>query len=43
MTSVQHLWLPAPVYSLPVRGSEKRLPIHRLFFVGRNTPSAWGA
>jgi len=36
MTQAQYLWPPAPVYSLPVRGSEQRLPIHRLFFVGRN-------
>jgi len=36
MTQAQYLWPPAPVYSLPVRGSEHRLPIHRLFFVGRN-------
>lgn len=34
---VNHLPLdPAPVYSLPVRGRSERLPIHRLFFVGRN-------
>lgn len=36
MSEFQYLWPPAPVYSLPVRGSDKRLPIHRLFFVGRN-------
>ncbi len=31
-----YLWAPPPVYSLPVRGSQQRLPVHRLFFVGRN-------
>src|SRR5438045_5048360 len=31
-----YLWTPPPVYSLPVRGSEQRLPVNRLFFVGRN-------
>ena len=31
-----YLWTPPAVQSLPVRGSEQRLPIHRLFFVGRN-------
>jgi fumarylpyruvate hydrolase len=31
-----YLWTPPPVYSLPVRGSAQRLPINRLFFVGRN-------
>ena len=31
-----YLWAPPPVYCLPVRGSEQRLPINRLFFVGRN-------
>ncbi|WP_088952904.1 fumarylacetoacetate hydrolase family protein [Variovorax sp. HW608] len=36
MNQPSYLWTPSPVYSLPVRGSEKRLPIHRLFFVGRN-------
>ncbi len=36
MTQVSYLWNPAPVQSLPVRGSEQRLPINRLFFVGRN-------
>ncbi len=36
MTQASYLWTPAPVYSLPVRGSEQRLPIQRLFFVGRN-------
>jgi fumarylpyruvate hydrolase len=31
-----YLWSPPPVYSLPVRGKVERLPINRLFFVGRN-------
>ena len=31
-----YLWTPPPVYSLPVRGKKERLPINRLFFVGRN-------
>jgi len=31
-----YLWTPPPVYSLPVRGKAERLPINRLFFVGRN-------
>ncbi len=31
-----YLWAPPPVYSLPVRGSNERLPVNRLFFVGRN-------
>ena len=35
MTS-SYLWTPPPVYSLPVRGTTQRLPINRLFFVGRN-------
>ena len=35
-TSTTYLWTPPPVYSLPVRGRSERLPIHRLFFVGRN-------
>lgn len=35
MTST-YLWAPAPVASLPVRGGTQRLPVNRLFFVGRN-------
>jgi len=31
-----YLWTPPPVASLPVRGESRRLPINRLFFVGRN-------
>ena len=36
MTTTAYLWTPPPVYSLPVRGKAERLPINRLFFVGRN-------
>lgn len=36
MTETTYLWTPPPVYSLPVRGKTERLPINRLFFVGRN-------
>jgi fumarylpyruvate hydrolase len=31
-----YLWNPPPVPSLPVRGKAERLPVNRLFFVGRN-------
>lgn len=31
-----YLWTPPPVASLPVRGEAARLPVNRLFFVGRN-------
>ncbi|MGY0194186.1 fumarylacetoacetate hydrolase family protein [Leptothrix sp. BB-4] len=31
-----YLWNPPPVASLPVRGTDARLPVNRLFFVGRN-------
>jgi fumarylpyruvate hydrolase len=31
-----YLWAPPPVASLPVRGRSERLPVNRLFFVGRN-------
>ena len=34
MTS--YLWNPPAVASLPVRGKTERLPVNRLFFVGRN-------
>lgn len=34
--TTNYLWSPPAVQSLPVRGSEQRLPINRLFFVGRN-------
>ena len=36
MTATTYLWTPPPVYSLPVHGRSERLPIQRLFFVGRN-------
>ncbi len=36
MSDVQYLWNPPPVASLPVRGSAQRLPINRIFCVGRN-------
>jgi fumarylpyruvate hydrolase len=36
MTSSSYLWNPPPVASLPVRGRTERLPVNRLFFVGRN-------
>ena len=31
-----YLWTPPSVPSLPVRGSDQRMPVNRLFFVGRN-------
>ena len=31
-----YLWKPPPVYSLPVRGKAERLPVNRIFLVGRN-------
>ena len=36
MTQTSYLWNPPPVQSLPVRGKAERLPINRVFFVGRN-------
>jgi fumarylpyruvate hydrolase len=36
MTSASYLWAPPAVRSLPVQGRSERLPINRLFFVGRN-------
>jgi fumarylpyruvate hydrolase len=36
MNAVTYLWTPPPVYSLAVRGKSERLPVQRLFFVGRN-------
>ncbi len=36
MSAPTYLWNPPPVPSLPVRGSAQRLPVNRLFFVGRN-------
>ncbi len=31
-----YLWTPPPTPSLPILGREERLPVNRLFFVGRN-------
>lgn len=36
MSAVTYLWNPPPVASLPVQGRAERLPVNRLFFVGRN-------
>jgi fumarylpyruvate hydrolase len=36
MNQPTYLWNPPPVHSLPVRGKAERLPVNRLFFVGRN-------
>ncbi|MDX9698759.1 MAG: fumarylacetoacetate hydrolase family protein [Rhodocyclaceae bacterium] len=36
MSQANYLWNPAPVPSLPVRGSEARFPVRRIFCVGRN-------
>ena len=36
MNPSNYLWNPPPVASLPVRGSDQRLPIYRIFCVGRN-------
>ena len=36
MTPTTYIWAPPPVHSLPVRGQAERLPVNRLFFVGRN-------
>ncbi|RZL95583.1 MAG: FAA hydrolase family protein [Variovorax sp.] len=36
MTDTTYLWTPPAIKSLPVRGKSERLPINRLFFVGRN-------
>ena len=33
---INYLWNPPAVQSLPVQGKTERLPINRLFFVGRN-------
>ncbi|MEK0416189.1 MAG: hypothetical protein RI949_195 [Pseudomonadota bacterium] len=36
MSTPSYLWTPPPVKSLPVRGRSERLPINRIFCVGRN-------
>ena len=34
--TTEYLWTPPPVRSLPIRGRSERLPINRIFCVGRN-------
>ena len=36
MTQAVYLWNPPAIQSLPVRGRTERLPVNRIFFVGRN-------
>lgn len=36
MSPHPYLWTPPPIVTVPVRGSAQMLPVHRLFFVGRN-------
>ncbi|KAI9011634.1 FAA hydrolase [Hyaloraphidium curvatum] len=36
MTASEYLFEPPPVRSLPVRGEQRKFPVNRLFFVGRN-------
>jgi fumarylpyruvate hydrolase len=36
MSNTTYLWTPSAVASLGVLGKAERLPVHRLFFVGRN-------
>jgi fumarylpyruvate hydrolase len=36
MSQTDYLWNPPPVYSLPVRAIDARLPVKRIFCVGRN-------
>ena len=36
MAHPDYLWTPPPVFSLPVRGTEARYPVNRIFCVGRN-------
>lgn len=36
MTQAAYLWNPPAIQSLPVRGKAERLPVNRIFFVGRN-------
>lgn len=36
MSAANYLWNPPPIHSLPVRGSDARYPINRIFCVGRN-------
>jgi fumarylpyruvate hydrolase len=36
MSNPTYLWTPPPVAALPVRGRSERLPVNRIFCVGRN-------
>jgi fumarylpyruvate hydrolase len=36
MTSIRYVWAPPEPASVAVQGSDERLPVQRLFFVGRN-------
>ncbi|MCK9508383.1 MAG: fumarylacetoacetate hydrolase family protein, partial [Pigmentiphaga sp.] len=36
MSDIKYVWAPPAVQSLPVKGKAERLPVNRLFFVGRN-------
>lgn len=36
MSHNAYLWNPSPIHSLPVHGSAARLPVNRIFCVGRN-------
>ena len=36
MSQSSYVFSPPPTYSLPVHGTRQRLPVNRLFFVGRN-------
>lgn len=36
MPDTTYLWTPPPVHSLPVRASQARFPVNRIFCVGRN-------
>jgi len=36
VSQLTYMFAPPPEYSLPVRGTRKRLAVNRLFFVGRN-------
>lgn len=36
MSEAKYLFTPSPIYSLPVRGSDVRFPVKRIFCVGRN-------
>jgi fumarylpyruvate hydrolase len=36
MTQATYVFNPSPVYSLPIRGTDARFPVRRIFCVGRN-------